>query len=44
LASTGGTGEYVLTAHDPGSGYAPTFTGNGELGDAHPDPTHVRER
>jgi trehalose/maltose hydrolase-like predicted phosphorylase len=32
LASSGGTGEYVLTAHDPGSGYAPTFTGNGELG------------
>src|SRR5205814_2325710 len=32
LASSGGTGEYILTAHDPGSGYAPTFTGNGELG------------
>jgi hypothetical protein len=31
-APTGGSGSYVLTAHDPGSGYAPTFTGNGELG------------
>ena len=31
-ASSGGTGAYVLTARDPGAGYAPTFTGNGELG------------
>src|SRR5689334_17463860 len=31
-APSGGSGSYVLTAHDPGGGYAPTFTGNGELG------------
>jgi trehalose/maltose hydrolase-like predicted phosphorylase len=30
--ASGGTGSYVLTAHDPGSAYAPTFTGNGEIG------------
>ncbi len=29
---TGGTGSYVLTATDTGASYAPTFTGNGELG------------
>ena len=28
----GGTGSYLLTAIDTGSTYAPTFTGNGELG------------
>ncbi len=28
----GGTGSYLLTATDTGSGYEPTFTGNGELG------------
>jgi trehalose/maltose hydrolase-like predicted phosphorylase len=28
----GGTGSYVLTATEQGSTYAPTFTGNGELG------------
>ncbi len=28
----GGTGAYLLTATDTGAAYAPTFTGNGELG------------
>ena len=28
----GGTGSFVLTATSSGSTYAPTFTGNGELG------------
>ncbi len=28
----GGTGSFLLTATHTGSGYAPTFTGNGELG------------
>ena len=28
----GGTGSFVLTATDTGPAYAPTFTGNGELG------------
>src|SRR5664280_1598799 len=28
----GGTGSYLLTATNTGSAYAPTFTGNGELG------------
>jgi trehalose/maltose hydrolase-like predicted phosphorylase len=27
-----GTGQYVLMSTRPGSGYAPTFTGNGQLG------------
>ena len=31
-APAGATGAYVLTATDPGASYAPTFTGNGELG------------
>ena len=33
-AATGsaGTGDYRLTAHSTGAGYAPTFTGNGRLG------------
>ncbi len=29
---TGGSGSYLLTATNPGDTYAPTFTGNGELG------------
>src|SRR5664279_4218911 len=29
---SGRTGSYVLTATDTGANYAPTFTGNGELG------------
>jgi trehalose/maltose hydrolase-like predicted phosphorylase len=31
-ASAGAAGSFVLTAHRPASGYAPTFTGNGLLG------------
>jgi hypothetical protein len=30
--ATAATGDYVLTATSAGSGYSPTFTGNGELG------------
>src|SRR5438105_12653092 len=36
-ASAGGTGGYVLTATSAGGNYAPTFTGNGELGVRVPD-------
>jgi trehalose/maltose hydrolase-like predicted phosphorylase len=32
LDGPGGTGVFVLTATSTGPGYAPTFTGNGELG------------
>ena len=31
-AARAATGDYVLTATAPAPGYAPTFTGNGELG------------
>ena len=32
LASASGGGSFILTAHSTGTGYAPTFTGNGLLG------------
>ena len=31
-APPGGAGSFVLTAHNTGGTYAPTFTGNGMLG------------